>query len=109
QYRLYTVYHLKKLKVLDGIGISAAEVTKAKDEYSGKMTSELLLQKVGHMNFKQVTYLDLSNVGLKEFEGISAFPRLQDLSLENNNLSNLKGIEHCSALVTLNLANNKLE
>lgn len=50
-YRLYTVYHLKKLKVLDGSGIEASEQTLAKNKYAGRLTMDMLESKVRAIRF----------------------------------------------------------
>ena len=44
-YRLYSIYHLKKLKVLDGVSIDTQESLKAKETFTGKMSPELLLER----------------------------------------------------------------
>lgn len=108
-YRLYAIFHLKKLKVLDGIGIDQNESTKAKLEYTGKMTEEILVDKVGHGNFRNITELNLSNSGLKEISNLQNFNQLKHLNLENNQISNLNGLQGCTTLVSLNLAHNKID
>jgi len=42
-YRIYTLYHLKRLKVLDGISIDSNEQMMAKDIFTGRLTEEILL------------------------------------------------------------------
>jgi hypothetical protein len=37
-YRHYTIYHVRKLKVLDGAGVEMAEQEAAKEKYDGKLT-----------------------------------------------------------------------
>ena len=46
-YRIYCVYYMRKLKVLDGIGVDTAEQNMAREKYSGKLTSEFLTEKIG--------------------------------------------------------------
>ncbi len=48
EYRLYTIFHLKKLKVLDGMGVEGSEQAAANDTYSGRLTEDFLLDKIGH-------------------------------------------------------------
>ena len=45
-YRLYCVYYLRKLKVLDGIGVDVNEQQSAREKYSGKLTAEFLSEKL---------------------------------------------------------------
>ena len=47
-YRLYCIYYLRKLKVLDGIGVDPTEQQLAREKYSGKLTAEFLAEKIGH-------------------------------------------------------------
>ncbi|CAJ1362414.1 unnamed protein product, partial [Effrenium voratum] len=46
-YRQYTMFHLRKMKVLDGQPISKAEQHQADEKFSGKVTMELLEDKLG--------------------------------------------------------------
>merc|ERR1740117_2715912 len=45
-YRHYTVYHVRKLKVLDGVGVEMAEQEAAKEKYDGKLTIEFVVERV---------------------------------------------------------------
>ena len=56
-YRLYCVYYLRKLKVLDGIGVDINEQQKAREKYSGKLTAEFLAEKIGHKYFEHIREL----------------------------------------------------
>ena len=42
----YCVYYLRKLKVLDGIGVDINEQQSAREKYSGKLTAEFLAEKI---------------------------------------------------------------
>jgi len=48
EYRLYSIFHLRKLKVLDGLGVETAEQSAANDAYAGRLTHEFLVEKLGH-------------------------------------------------------------
>ena len=52
EYRLFVIFHLSKLKVLDGASVSAKELSVAKELLLGKLTVELLGEKIGHFHFK---------------------------------------------------------
>ncbi len=41
-YRIYCIFHLRKLKVLDGISIEQQEHTDAKETFAGRLTEEIL-------------------------------------------------------------------
>ena len=41
-YRVYTLFVIKKLKVLDGISIEVQEQQMAKDLFTGRLTEEIL-------------------------------------------------------------------
>ncbi len=99
-YRIYCVYYMRKLKVLDGIGVDAAEQQMAREKYSGKLTSEFLTEKIGvrsyfcfdmlnvpkrqknsqapmyldgflqHKYFEHIRELDLSGCRIKEIENL---------------------------------------
>lgn len=109
-YRLFTVFHLRKLKVLDGLSISQEEQSLAKSEHSGKMTLEIIEQRVSHEDFNSVVELDLSNMELCEIDNLSGnFPNMTKLNLERNFLRSLRGIENLESLVILQLSFNKLD
>lgn len=47
-YRLYTVFHLRKLKVLDSVPIDLGEAGNAKQRYAGRLTRDLIEERLGH-------------------------------------------------------------
>jgi Leucine-rich repeat (LRR) protein len=114
-YRLYTVFNLKKLKVLDGVSIDANESQHAREEFSGKVTTDILREVLGEMDdFSQVNSLNLSSSSIKHLSNTTGplfekFHRLSDLNLQNNNITSLNGLNNVSdTLVYLNLDNNRL-
>lgn len=108
-YRWYFIYNLRKLKVLDGISIDSSEVSKAKSEFCGKITIDMLGEKIGHLKFDSVMELDLSSCGVKSISHLETFTHLRDLNLEQNQLSSIQGLENLSSLVILRLSGNRLE
>eukprot|EP00898_Chlorokybus_atmophyticus_P004184 jgi/Chlat1/4767/Chrsp308S04732 len=83
-YRLYVVYNLKnKLKVLDGVGIEAAEQSAAKSKYAGRLTTDFL----------------------EEHD----FATLTALNLDNNMLTDVQELRHLTSLAVLRLNANRLE
>ena len=86
EYRSYTVFHLRRLKVLDGAGIESAEQAVAKERYAGRLTVDALVEKVGHNFWEHVRELDLSRSKIRELEGLQGaeFVNLRELNLDSN-------------------------
>ena len=59
-YRHYVVYYLRRVKVLDGVGVEASDLSAAKSKYAGRLTREHLEEKIGRRFFNNVRVLDLS-------------------------------------------------
>eukprot|EP00760_Papus_ankaliazontas_P017886 PhM_4_TR17392/c0_g1_i1/m.92790 len=108
EYRLYAVFHLKKLKVLDGVPVDAAETQLARETLSGKMTLELLLERTNRQPTDTVKELNLSSCSLKEIALLQQYTALQHLKLDHNILTEISGLACCTNLVSLNLAFNRL-
>eukprot|EP00742_Colponemidia_sp_Colp-10_P007673 GILJ01008271.1.p1 GENE.GILJ01008271.1~~GILJ01008271.1.p1 ORF type:complete len:1377 (+),score=161.86 GILJ01008271.1:344-4132(+) len=113
EYRLYIIFHLKaKLKVLDGISVDTNEQMTAKEKFSGKLTLEVVEQKLMGRSFKDVRDLDLSACRIREVDDIfneSTFPNLRDLNLDNNMLTSMRCFGLMPKLQVLHLNHNKLE
>ncbi len=43
------VFHLKKLKVLDGVGVELEETAAAQDAFAGKMSPDVIAERCGPM------------------------------------------------------------
>ena len=99
-YRLYCVYYLRKLKVLDGIGVDINEQQAAREKYSGKLTAEFLAEKIGHKYFEHIRELDLSSCRIREIEHLSGdeFSNLRELNLDNNMLTSIGGLHRLDKL-----------
>jgi Leucine-rich repeat (LRR) protein len=110
QYRLYAVFQLKKLKVLDGASIDTAEQTQARDVYAGRISSDLLSERVepSGADWATVRELNLSTCGVKELTLLDKFPALQHLALDRNLLADVTGLARCVSLVSLDLSFNKV-
>ena len=59
--RLYLIFNLKKLKVLDGVSIDQEELQSSKENFAGRLTEEILLQRLHGKAIKDITELDLSS------------------------------------------------
>lgn len=110
-FRLFTVFHLNRLKILNGCGVTPKDQTQAKEIYMGKLTIELLGEKIGHFNFKNITELDLRNCKIKEIDCLSGsdFRSLRKLNFDNNLLTNIDCFASLVGLRNLSVNNNKIE
>ena len=111
--RHYIVYNLRKLKVLDGLSIEATEQAQAKAKFAGKLTLELLEDKIGEQYYyERTTELDLSGLKIRDLGGIflgQEFARIRELNLENNYLTSIVELGELKHLQVLRLNNNRLE
>lgn len=110
-FRLFTIFHLNRLKILNGNGVTVKDQTQAKETYMGKLTVELLGEKIGHFNFKNITELDLRNCKIRQIDCLSGvdFRNLRKLNFDNNQLVNIDCFSSLSGLRHLSLNNNKIE
>jgi Leucine-rich repeat (LRR) protein len=119
-YRVYTVYHLRRVKVLDGATVSPQDQSTAKQKYSGKLTLELVMEKCGiggavtprsGSALERIIEMDLSSCRLRDLGVLSCknFPNVRDINLENNQISDISGMEALPSLRTLNLNRNRIE
>jgi len=110
-YRLYTIYHLKKLKVLDGTGIEASEQSAARNKYAGRLSLETLESKVGHRHFESLRELDISGLRVRDAANCFQSPEfsgLQEINLDNNIVSDVQGFAHLPNLSVLRLGANRI-
>ncbi|CUG07988.1 leucine-rich repeat protein, putative [Bodo saltans] len=108
-YRSYVVFQVKRLKVLDGISIDAAEIQRSKDTFAGRISAELLRERLpAGTDWSLARELNLASCALKEITLLDAFTSLTHLKLEHNSLVNIDGLRCCVSLVALNLSHNKL-
>ena len=107
-YRSYTVYQLRKLKVLDGVGIEQTEQLSAKERFAGRLTPEGLVERLGHSFWHHVRELDLSRAKLRELDALHAdgFSNLRELNLDGNLISEVGTLPRLPALNVLRLNNN---
>ena len=89
------MYHLKKLKVLDGQMVESSEQAAARSKYLGRLTVDTLEEQVGHRFFDHLRDLDISNLRLRDvchaFSG-GAFANLCEVNLDNNLLQTVDGL-----------------
>lgn len=110
-FRHLTIYHLERLKILNGSGVTSEDLLQAKDMYMGKLTIEILGEKIGHFNFRNIVELDLSNCKMKELSCLTGadFKSLRKLNCDGNLLVDIDCLLSISTLRHLSLINNRVE
>ena len=100
KYRMYSVYHLRNVKVMDGLVVRRAEQTKARDLYAGKLTLDFLHEKIGHQFFEHIRELDLSSCRIRDIEKLTGeeFSNIHELNLSNNLMVHLAGLFRLNGL-----------
>ncbi|KAK9829835.1 hypothetical protein WJX72_008166 [[Myrmecia] bisecta] len=110
-YRLYTVYHLRKLKVLDSHSIDASEQAVSRTKYAGRLMADFLTDRLGHCFFDRLRELDLAGLAIRDVGDVFAredWSQLQHLNLDNNDLAEVHGLTALSSLTCLRLCGNRL-
>lgn len=111
-YRLFVIYHIKDVKVLDGISISQSEYEEAKEAFTGRLSEELLQVKLAGKDFAKIEVMDLTNSSLRDFHEIfnsKKFPNCSELNLEGNFFSSFRCFGFMPNLKILIMRNNRLQ
>lgn len=92
-YRCFCLFHLSKIKILDGISVDSEEQLEARDMFAGKLTEEELMEHIGTMpeTYQQVKTVDLSDLSIEKVSILdsSRFVNLRVLNLDKNKISDL--------------------
>lgn len=109
-YRLYSIYYLRRLRVLDSHNITLDEQKQAKFRFSGRLTTEFILEKIGS-RFHHVEELELSCCRIRAIESLDGakFTNLTNLNLVHNDIRSIDGFDQLSKLQILRLSHNKIE
>lgn len=111
-YRIYCIFHLKKLKVLDGVSVETSEHMDAKETFAGRLTDEILESRIGNKRLSDIKELDLSSCRLRDFDNMfdeSLYPHLRELNLSHNSFVTLRGFGYLPKLKILKIKANRLE
>ncbi|XP_077477908.1 leucine-rich repeat-containing protein 9 [Stigmatopora argus] len=110
-YRIYMVFHVPSLKALDGNAVDATECENAKAMFGGRLTPDLVAEKLGHSNYASITYLTLQSCGIRtvDLSPIDLFFNLSTINLDHNNLTCFSGIIHLPNVKVLYLNHNRIE
>ncbi|XP_060938945.1 leucine-rich repeat-containing protein 9 [Limanda limanda] len=110
-YRIYVVFHVSSLKALDGIAVEVLESESAKDMFGGRLTSDMVAEKLGHSNFSDITYLTLQACSIRsvDLSPVDIFISLRSVNLDHNNLTSFSGLVYLPNIKSLCLNNNHIE
>ncbi|XP_051237082.1 leucine-rich repeat-containing protein 9 isoform X1 [Dicentrarchus labrax] len=110
-YRIYVVFHLPSLKALDGIAVEVTECESAKDMFGGRLTPDMIAEKLGHSNYTDITYLTLQSCSIRMVDLCPAdlFCSLRSVNLDHNNLTSFSGLIYLPNIKALCLNYNHIE
>ncbi|GKT34355.1 hypothetical protein ADUPG1_007723 [Aduncisulcus paluster] len=120
-YRLYVIFHMKKIKVLDGKAVSDAEKKQAALTHEGTLSrnqlNDAFTKEVDEKRYetrlvsKQDITLDLSNLSLRDFGALGSDPRsstITRMDLSRNHMQSLATLPPLPSIRELCLAGNRL-
>ncbi|KAM7375862.1 hypothetical protein PAMP_005628 [Pampus punctatissimus] len=110
-YRIYVVFHLPSIKALDGVAVEVTECESAKDMFGGRLTSDMVAEKLGHSNYTDITYLTLQSCSIRmvDLSPADLFSSLCSVNLDHNNLTSFSGLIYLPNIKALCLNYNHIE
>ncbi|XP_073494840.1 leucine-rich repeat-containing protein 9 isoform X2 [Phyllobates terribilis] len=110
-YRLFVIFHLSSLKALDGSAVDPVECENAKDTFGGRLSSDMVAEKIGHQNFTELQELSwrASSIRTVDLMPADQFRNVRTVNLENNNLTSFSGLVFLSHVKVLYLNYNHIE
>ncbi|XP_071894260.1 leucine-rich repeat-containing protein 9 isoform X2 [Anas platyrhynchos] len=110
-YRLFVLFHLPSLKALDGIRVEPTEGESARDLFGGKLTSDMIADRLGHSNFTEMQELNWATSNIRAIELVPAdqFRNVYSVNLQNNNLTSFSGLIFLPNVKVLCLNYNQIE
>ncbi|XP_041669217.1 leucine-rich repeat-containing protein 9 [Cheilinus undulatus] len=110
-YRIYVVFHLPSLKALDGIAVEVTEWENAKDMFGGRLTTDMVAEKLGHSNYTDITYLTLQSCSIRmvDLSPPDLFCSLLSVNLDHNSLTSFSGLIYLPNIKALCLNYNHIE
>ena len=114
-YRFYTIFCIKSLRMLDGKSVTNSEIEESSNLYGGRLHFDFIVNKIGHEYFDEIRILNLSKCNINILDELTPlnpmkFKNIKELDLSDNNLSNnISIILQLKTLINLNLNNNKIE
>ncbi|XP_066854581.1 leucine-rich repeat-containing protein 9 isoform X2 [Anser cygnoides] len=110
-YRLFVLFHLPSLKALDGIRVEPTEGESARDLFGGKLTSDMIADRLGHSDFTEMQELNWATSNIRAVELVPAdqFRNVYSVNLQNNNLTSFSGLIFLPNVKVLCLNYNQIE
>uniref|UniRef100_A0A8C1SLJ3 Leucine rich repeat containing 9 n=1 Tax=Cyprinus carpio TaxID=7962 RepID=A0A8C1SLJ3_CYPCA len=110
-YRIYMVFHLPSLKALDGVAVETCESETAKDVFEGRLNADMVAEKLGHTNYRDLSELNLqsSSVRMVDLAPADLFSNLRSINLDHNNLTSFSGLVFLPNIKVLSLNYNHIE
>ncbi|XP_057198998.1 leucine-rich repeat-containing protein 9 isoform X1 [Triplophysa rosa] len=110
-YRIYMVFHLPSLRALDGVAVEVCESEAAKDVFEGRLTADMVAEKLGHTNYRELSELNLQSSSIRTVDLAPAdlFGNLRSINLEHNNLTSFGGLIFLPNIKVLFLNYNHIE
>ncbi|XP_075049503.1 leucine-rich repeat-containing protein 9 [Mixophyes fleayi] len=110
-YRLFVIFHLPSVKALDGSAVDPVESENAKDMFGGRLTSDMVAEKIGHQNFSELQELNWRSSSIRSVDliPVDQFRSVHTVNLENNNLTSFSGLIFLSQIKKLYLGYNHIE
>uniref|UniRef100_A0A8B9C7N4 U2A'/phosphoprotein 32 family A C-terminal domain-containing protein n=1 Tax=Anser brachyrhynchus TaxID=132585 RepID=A0A8B9C7N4_9AVES len=111
-YRLFVLFHLPSLKALDGIRVEPTEGESARDLFGGKLTSDMIADRLGHSDFTEMQELNWATSNIRytvELVPADQFRNVYSVNLQNNNLTSFSGLIFLPNVKVLCLNYNQIE
>ncbi|KAM8915276.1 leucine-rich repeat-containing protein 9 isoform 2-T2 [Spinachia spinachia] len=110
-YRIYVIFHLPSLKALDGLAVEVTECECAKDMFGGRLTQDMIAEKLGHSNYTDITFLTLQSCSIRIVDLFpdDLFCGLRSVNLDHNNLTSFSGLIYLPNIKALCLNYNHIE
>ncbi|XP_031746458.1 leucine-rich repeat-containing protein 9 isoform X3 [Xenopus tropicalis] len=110
-YRLFVIFHLSAIKALDGVAVEPSECENAKDMFGGRLTSDMIAERIGHQRFTELQDLNWRTSSIRSIDLVPAdhFRNVQTVNLENNNLTSFSGLIFLPNIKNLYLNHNRIE
>ncbi|XP_075782450.1 leucine-rich repeat-containing protein 9 isoform X4 [Pelodiscus sinensis] len=110
-YRLSVIFHLPSLKALDGIAVEPADIESAKDLFGGRLTCDMIAERLGHSDFTKMEELNWTTSTIRTVDLVPAdqFRNICNVNLQNNNLTSFSGLIFLPNVKILCLNYNHIE
>lgn len=111
-YRLFVIFHINELKVLDGVSVSETEAEESNEAFTGRLSDEVLQMKLAGQDLSKLQVMSFEKCNLRVFDSIftqEKFPSVVELNLAGNQFSNFRCFKNLPKLKILNLSHNVID